>query len=53
MENYVKEVWKTYVVSTLMSMRDRNDLEQPREHRVAAWQKPSDFVYQAQISEDY
>ena len=38
---------------TLMSMRDRNDLEQRREQGVAAWQKPSDFVYQAQISEDY
>ena len=35
---------------TLMSMRDGNDLEQRREHGVAAWQKPSDFVYRAQIS---
>ena len=37
----------------LMSMRDRNDLEQLREHGVAAWRKLSDFVYQAQISKGY
>ena len=38
---------------TLVSLRDQNDLEQRREHGVDAWQKPRDFVYQAQISKDY